>query len=447
MAIVDGRINARGIVLEGEDAGFCACLRSRYHEIPFHDVLSAERSAPGCVQLRYLCRHKKPYRVRRVTARIDTHGVDVESGLLPPERGSSESSSDDSLCRYIERRAQGPQDLALRNHTVLVLINPHSGRNRAERLYGRLAAPVFAACGLKTSVRATRYAGEAREIIKGLDIAAYSAVVCVSGDGLVHEVLNGLCDREDGAQALASLPIAQLPGGSGNALSLSLNHGESQWGAVALGIAKGSEEHVDIMAVTQRGQLYYSFLSQSYGIIADADVGTDNLRWMGPFRFTYGVAVRCLARTRYPCRIEYKEGSLQPGSEPSLKPSSTIDDQIPADWTTEIHDRLSMFWVGNTKWMARDALIFPHAELQDGSMDMLLWDTSIGIPRAASALLQFENGGHVEKTPFYKKVSAYRLTPLATKPYFSVDGEWYDPEPFHVCVIPAAARFITPNFM
>lgn len=454
MAIIKGRITARGIVLEDQNTGFFACFSRRKHEILFHDILSVERSAPECVQLRYLCRQQTPYCVRQSivllgdSVKFDQPG-DMEAGMLSAAaRESSESSTSNSMVQYIERRSQTPGDLVSLNHTVLVLINPCSGRNTAEHFYHKLAAPVFAACGLKTVVRTTKHAGEGREIVRDLDTSLYACVVCVSGDGLVHEVLNGLCDRKDAIDALASVAIAQLPGGSGNALSLSLNGGESQWGAIALGIAKGAPESVDIMAVTQKDDLYYSFLSQSYGIVADADVGTDHLRWMGPLRFTYGVAKRCLAQTKYPCRIEYKEGCapLAPGERPSLVPKSTIKDQIPNDWTVEVHDKLSMFWVGKTKWMARDALIFPHAELLDGAMDMMLWDTTIGIPRAAQALLRFGSGNHVDYAPFYKKVTEYRLTPLANKLFFSVDGEWYDPEPFHVSVIPGAARFITPNF-
>ena len=48
--------------------------------------------------------------------------------------------------------------------------------------------------------------------------------VTVSGDGLIHEVLNGLFERVDWREALARLPIGVIPGGSGNALSRTLVH-------------------------------------------------------------------------------------------------------------------------------------------------------------------------------------------------------------------------------
>ena len=48
--------------------------------------------------------------------------------------------------------------------------------------------------------------------------------VTVSGDGLIHEVLNGLFDRVDWRDSLKRLPIGVIPGGTGNALSRTLIH-------------------------------------------------------------------------------------------------------------------------------------------------------------------------------------------------------------------------------
>lgn len=44
----------------------------------------------------------------------------------------------------------------------------------------------------------------------------------------------------------------------------------------------------DLFSVTQKEKRTFSFMSQALGLMADLDVGTDNLRWMGPIRFTVG---------------------------------------------------------------------------------------------------------------------------------------------------------------
>ena len=46
-------------------------------------------------------------------------------------------------------------------------------------------------------------------------------LISVSGDGLIHECINGLADHPDGKDAL-QIPVAPVPAGSGNGLSVSL---------------------------------------------------------------------------------------------------------------------------------------------------------------------------------------------------------------------------------
>ena len=62
----------------------------------------------------------------------------------------------------------------------------------------------------------------AYEIARDLDLSRnYDAVVTVSGDGLIHEVLNGFAHHKNPGEALA-IPIAPIPTGSGNGLALNL---------------------------------------------------------------------------------------------------------------------------------------------------------------------------------------------------------------------------------
>jgi len=49
----------------------------------------------------------------------------------------------------------------------------------------------------------------------------YDAIATVSGDGLIHEVLNGLAEHAEPIKAL-NIPLAPIPAGSGNGLALNL---------------------------------------------------------------------------------------------------------------------------------------------------------------------------------------------------------------------------------
>lgn len=46
---------------------------------------------------------------------------------------------------------------------------------------------------------------------------------------------------------------------------------------------------VDAFSLTQKGKRTISFMSQALGLMADVDIGTENLRWMGDTRFMVGL--------------------------------------------------------------------------------------------------------------------------------------------------------------
>ena len=50
---------------------------------------------------------------------------------------------------------------------------------------------------------------------------------------------------------------------------------------------------VDLFSVTQGGKRTISFMSQSSGLMAEVDIGTENLRWMGDSRFVIGFLKGC----------------------------------------------------------------------------------------------------------------------------------------------------------
>lgn len=67
----------------------------------------------------------------------------------------------------------------------------------------------------------------------------YDALVSFSGDGIVHELLNGLANHKSGKgrKALRETPVVHVPCGSGNALATSLlgpeKVGDVRWAALA----------------------------------------------------------------------------------------------------------------------------------------------------------------------------------------------------------------------
>lgn len=60
------------------------------------------------------------------------------------------------------------------------------------------------------------------EKAESLNPEEYDCLVLVGGDGLFHEVVNGLMKNPKKNKILESLPLFQLPGGSGNCVAGSL---------------------------------------------------------------------------------------------------------------------------------------------------------------------------------------------------------------------------------
>lgn len=59
----------------------------------------------------------------------------------------------------------------------------------------------------------TTHSGHGREIAEGLKLDEQDSLVVFSGDGLIYEVINGLCKRRDALLALKRCPLGILPGG------------------------------------------------------------------------------------------------------------------------------------------------------------------------------------------------------------------------------------------
>ena len=116
-----------------------------------------------------------------------------------------------------------------RRRKVLVFVNPVSGRGRAKKIWEEVARMLEEAeIDFETVI--TKRAGQAREMVETMDLgndeifilamllirdvllAQYDGVVSVSGDGGVHEIINGLYKRNE---AMDSIRIGNVPGGSG----------------------------------------------------------------------------------------------------------------------------------------------------------------------------------------------------------------------------------------
>ncbi|KAH7114307.1 sphingoid long chain base kinase-like protein [Dendryphion nanum] len=409
--------------------------------IPFFNILWAEHSDDDHITIQY--------------AHIVSKEV-VRPAIVSYKLDKSDSTLAHAWIEKLLGRAYGASQ---RQKRIKVLVNPFGGQGNATKQYSKHIAPIFAAARCELDVEQTTHNGHAVEIAQNLDIEAYDVVACCSGDGIPHEVWNGLSKRQDAARALVKIALAQLPCGSGNAMSLNFN-GSASPSLAALAVVKGLRTPLDLMSVTQGDRRTMSFLSQAVGIVAETDLATEHLRWMGSARFTWGFLVRLLRKTVYPAdialKVEYdnKEAVRQVYRAESSKPArshddrplpgtgtglpslkyGTVNDPLPSSWTLVPHDKLGNFYAGNLAYMSPDANFFPAALPGDGCIDLIRIRGDINRHTAINTLLaisehKFFDLPHVD----YQKISAYRIIPKNQNDgYISIDGEKVPFEPFQV---------------
>lgn len=338
----------------GASAADRFCQGSTTQTIPLYNILWAELS-DGAVKIDFVRSTKSHLKLEKLN-------------LIPNETENPDEPSPADFVAAIQTRAYGKSKPQKR---VLALINPNSGPGGAVKKWKTLVKPLFDAARMKVDTITLKKGGEATDIVEKLDLDKYDAILPCSGDGTPHEVFNGLAKRKDAGKALRNTAVGHIPCGSGNGLSLNL-YGSNKADVAALGIIKGVDMAIDLVSITQGPRRLLSFMSQSVGIIAECDLGTEHLRWMGSTRFEVGLVMRVVQRKCYPCdlavkvEVEDKAGikahykrhiddpsllevnghqEVEGEGLPELK-YGTVQDDLPEGWELIPHDKIGNFYCG-----------------------------------------------------------------------------------------------------
>ena len=268
----------------------------------------------------------------------------------------------------------------------------------------------------------TTHKNHAAEVVASMELKVattqYDAIIVMSGDGLIHEVLNGLASRPDYEQA-RQIPISTISGGSANAMAKYLCEKAgldySIFNSAFLAV-KGSVIPMDATHITrQSGPPIYSFMSVAWGIVADVDIESEACRGCGPCRFDMYAAWRSVKLRRYIGKVIIWQGEEE----------RVLDD--------DIISVLSM----SIPYLTADMRTAIRADLNDGTNDIYLVLGNSGRSGTISSLCSLSDGDSYlnNSNVQYFKTGKWRLEPAENRGVYSIDGEAYPVEPLKIEVL------------
>lgn len=287
---------------------------------------------------------------------------------------------------------------------LFVAVNPSGGTKRGRRILSEVR-PVFDAEGAVLTVLETEYPGHMAEIVHSLDLNEYDGFCMIGGDGTLHELVNGLLSREDGA----TIPVGCIPGGTGNSFMHHLDCLDAM--TAARKIVEGRTKPIDVARVVMGKETVYCFNIVGWGIVTDINRMAEGMRWMGESRYS----VSTLAHV---AKLKRRKATV------------VLDGE-------ERQDKF-VFVIGcNTRYTGKGMLLAPHARIGDERIDVVLirdasrWELLKMFPKVF-------DGSHLD-FPFveYHQARTFSVTPSEDEA-LNLDGELKGTTPFTVEMVQGA---------
>lgn len=345
-----------------------------------------------------------------------------------------EPLSDDSKRLWCQKLQEYIDSLG-RPKSLFILMNPFGGKKSASKIFLDEVKPLLEAANIPFTLQETKYQLHAKEVAQALDLTKYDGIVCVSGDGILVEVVNGLLEREDWNAAIR-MPVGVVPAGTGNGMVKSLLDSVGQscspFNAI-LAVIRGHKRSLDVATLLQGETRFFSVLMLAWGLVADIDIESEKYRWMGSSRLDFYALLRIIRLRKYNGHLSFVPA---PGFESFGEPSTYKDAfQIRLNLSSSsqmksleggykgpnfnlenlvwrsIDGPFVSVWLHNVPWGSEGTMAAPAAEFSDGFLDLILIRDC---PKLSllSLMTELNNGNHV-KSPYvlYLKVKALVLVP------------------------------------
>ncbi|XP_073267008.1 sphingoid long-chain bases kinase 1 isoform X3 [Populus alba] len=172
---------------------------------------------------------------------------------------------------------------------------------------------VISLAGFKLEVVKTTSAGHAKNLASTVDISTCpDGIICVGGDGIINEVLNGLLSRDNQKEGI-SIPIGIIPAGSDNSLVWTVL-GVRDPVSAAISIVKGGLTATDVFAVEwiQSGVIHFGMTVSYYGFVSDVlELSEKYQKRFGPLRYFVAGFLKFFCLPKYSYEVEYLPASKE----------------------------------------------------------------------------------------------------------------------------------------
>lgn len=313
---------------------------------------------------------------------------------------------------------------------TLVIANPaaHSGKGARGIEFTRRFFDAYEGVTSEHELLVTRAAGDAVGMAAGA--AGFDTVVALGGDGIIHEVVNGLMELpRDARPALGIIPF-----GSGNDFARTLGIAANNAEASLAQLVRGARRTIELGRVTSDATddgglpLVSHFMETlSFGLDAAIAIDTTNKRSDGTqeegsqLYLTSGLKILSKASAGYPCTF-----SLD-GGEP-------------------ISVRALILAIQNGPTYGGGFRICPASVPNDGLLDVCFNVKNPSLPRVMALFGMARFGLHVRSNAIRaERAHTVDVAFDEEVPPCQVDGEEFFGSHFHVEVLPDALDVIVPR--
>ncbi|EGZ06505.1 hypothetical protein PHYSODRAFT_566170 [Phytophthora sojae] len=172
-----------------------------------------------------------------------------------------------------------------------VVVNPHSGKRQARRIWEEKVRPFLELGNFEYVVEETTHSGHGAEMGKEYSAEdGFEALVFIGGDGTLCEFMNGLLTRpeHEWREIVASTPISLISAGTQNAFGTGA--GIPTVNSALYCILKRKMRPLDVVTAVSSANpevVHYSYCGLGWGVAGDIAAESERYRWMGTLRYAF----------------------------------------------------------------------------------------------------------------------------------------------------------------